>query len=77
MIIYKLRTQQQQIHERAPGFDQIRFNLCVKLVFRHSNHVLSNPQHVDVFKHSVKDLYKIVTQLEAEIREERRREEYI
>ena len=71
------RRQQQATQERVPGFDPIRFGLCVKLAFRHSNYMVSNPQHMQVFRHAVKHLYEVVTHLEAEMREERRGDEHV
>ena len=66
------RRQQQEIQERVPGFDNIRFGLCVKLVFRNTNYMVFNPEHMEVFRNAVKQLYNVVTDLEAEMREERR-----
>jgi hypothetical protein len=68
-------AQQQEIQERTSGFDNIRFGLCVKLVFRNTNYMVSNPEHMEVFRNAVKHLYNVVTHLEAEMREERRGDE--
>lgn len=70
--------KQRSVDGRASGkpqnksfeVDRERLHVCVRIVCGEVNYALENSSHQQMFKRSVKALYKLLSELEGEISEE-------